>query len=185
MDGNHRSLVQKQLTWWGHEMEMLSALLALCEEKALVTVFNLNTLFNKLLRCQWYEMSWYSWCHVTSLWCELTKVTPDSKVHGAHLGTTGPRWAPCWPHEPCYLGPHTSPSWVSHVLSNCENIGNDWQCHPTGLLFISHAQFCSLQTMKLCHTSNPAVTQSWPCQTSLNWAENERKATSVWIFCFK
>ena len=24
--------------------------------------------------------------------------------HGAHLGPTGPRWAPCWPHEHCYLG---------------------------------------------------------------------------------
>ena len=24
--------------------------------------------------------------------------------HGAHLGPTGPRWAPCWPHEACYLG---------------------------------------------------------------------------------
>ena len=23
----------------------------------------------------------------------------------AHLGPTGPRWAPCWPHELCYLGP--------------------------------------------------------------------------------
>ena len=22
--------------------------------------------------------------------------------HGAHLGPVGPRWAPCWPHEPCY-----------------------------------------------------------------------------------
>ena len=22
----------------------------------------------------------------------------------AHLGPIGPRWAPCWPHEPCYLG---------------------------------------------------------------------------------
>ena len=21
-----------------------------------------------------------------------------------HLGPTGPRWAPCWPHELCYLG---------------------------------------------------------------------------------
>ena len=33
---------------------------------------------------------------------------PDSKVHGAnigaHLGPTGPRWAPCWPHKLCYLG---------------------------------------------------------------------------------
>ena len=25
-------------------------------------------------------------------------------LHGAHLGPTGPRWAPCWPHELCYLG---------------------------------------------------------------------------------
>ena len=25
-------------------------------------------------------------------------------LHGAHLGPTGPRWAPCWPHEPCYQG---------------------------------------------------------------------------------
>ena len=24
--------------------------------------------------------------------------------HGAQLGPTGPRWAPCWPHEPCSLG---------------------------------------------------------------------------------
>ena len=23
---------------------------------------------------------------------------------GAHLEPTGPRWAPCWPHELCYLG---------------------------------------------------------------------------------
>ena len=24
--------------------------------------------------------------------------------HGSHLGPTGPRWAPCWPHELCCLG---------------------------------------------------------------------------------
>ena len=24
--------------------------------------------------------------------------------HGAHMGPTGPRWAPCWSHESCYLG---------------------------------------------------------------------------------
>ena len=24
--------------------------------------------------------------------------------HGAHLGPVGPRWALCWPHEPCYQG---------------------------------------------------------------------------------
>ena len=24
-------------------------------------------------------------------------------IYGAHLGPTGPRWAPCWPHKLCYL----------------------------------------------------------------------------------
>ena len=28
-----------------------------------------------------------------------------------HLGTTGPRWAPCWPHEPCYLGAPMRQRW--------------------------------------------------------------------------
>ena len=34
---------------------------------------------------------------------------PNSKFmgkYGAHLGPIGPRWAPYWPHEPCYLGLH-------------------------------------------------------------------------------
>ena len=29
---------------------------------------------------------------------------PDSQVHRADMGPTGPRWAPCRPHELCYLG---------------------------------------------------------------------------------
>ena len=29
----------------------------------------------------------------------------------AHLGPTGPRWAPCWPHEPCYLGMKAKQDW--------------------------------------------------------------------------
>ena len=32
---------------------------------------------------------------------------PNNKAHGAHLGPTEPRWAPCWPHEHCYLGSNT------------------------------------------------------------------------------
>ena len=42
---------------------------------------------------------------------------PDSKVHGANAGSTwsvGPRWAPCWSHEPCCQGVYftiTQRSW--------------------------------------------------------------------------
>ena len=28
-------------------------------------------------------------------WCKVIKTTPDSKIHGAHLGPLGPSWAPC------------------------------------------------------------------------------------------
>ena len=43
------------------------------------------------------------WIRSEALWCILSiKTVPDSKVHGAYMGPTGPRWAPCWPHEPCY-----------------------------------------------------------------------------------
>ena len=35
---------------------------------------------------------------------KLTLIASFMGQHGAHLGPTGPRWAPCWPHELCYLG---------------------------------------------------------------------------------
>ena len=31
-------------------------------------------------------------------------IYPESKVYGAHLGSVGPRWAPCCPHEPLLSG---------------------------------------------------------------------------------
>ena len=38
-----------------------------------------------------------------------------------HLGPTGPRWAPCWPHEPCYqgiLGVYFSFLCIKHTTGN-------------------------------------------------------------------
>ena len=43
------------------------------------------------------------WCKCFYSLCYSLRL-PESNEHGAHLGPTGPRWAPCWPHEPCYLG---------------------------------------------------------------------------------
>ena len=55
---------------------------------------------------EWQNAWW--WHDMETLSALLTlcegNPLPDSKVHGAHLGPTGPRWAPCWPHELCYLG---------------------------------------------------------------------------------
>ena len=77
---------------------------------------NINMLFD--------GNTWHHTCHVEiniertlAVWSWLFKLfivnsyqetsvikNPDSKFHGAHLGPTGPRWAPCWPHELCCLG---------------------------------------------------------------------------------
>ena len=41
-----------------------------------------------------HQISGHTWSEKQGSWGQ----------HGAHLGPTGPRWDPCWPHEPCYLG---------------------------------------------------------------------------------
>ena len=39
--------------------------------------------------------------------------------HRADLGPTGPRWAPCWPHELCYLGPFSNLyTWYTEFTSH-------------------------------------------------------------------
>ena len=35
--------------------------------------------------------------------------------HGDHLGPVGPRWAPCWPHKPCYKGRVPQLLWAKRV----------------------------------------------------------------------
>ena len=76
-------------------------------------------------------------------------MNPDSKVHG-------PRWAPCWPHEPCYRGTHfheyfgnpcpfISALWYVEKCIQCfNNVGENalinvakWHLFSTGLLHCS------------------------------------------------
>ena len=49
------------------------------------------------------RVEWLYWNLACSMGHSVNKRT--SRVHGANMGTTwvlnvGPRWAPCWPHEP-------------------------------------------------------------------------------------
>ena len=89
----------------------------------------LNKRLGKQLRRRWFEapptydvtVMWTVYMYGTwvygiswSLWLEfyvpilLNMCNPRSQSswgqHGAHLGPVGPRWALCWPHEPCYHG---------------------------------------------------------------------------------
>ena len=51
--------------------------------------------------------------------------------HGAHLGPLGPRWAPCWPHEPCYHGgqidmPMFKSSLCKHASGGLDHMNKYW-----------------------------------------------------------
>ena len=58
----------------------------------LITVLKCQTFIMWALPIRWLLMTWLPWYQGS--WGQS----------GAHLGPTWPRWAPCWPHEPCYLG---------------------------------------------------------------------------------
>ena len=52
---------------------------------------------------------WYNWQYVcVGSSDHSAPVRPPQQgswgQHGDHLGPVVPRWAPCWPHEPSYLG---------------------------------------------------------------------------------
>ena len=71
---------------------------------------SVNKMFNKQCSCWWVE--------IPSCPYDMHRQLPRGSIlvykrdwwgqHGAHLGPTGPRWAPCWLHEPCYRGHHLS-----------------------------------------------------------------------------
>ena len=78
----------------------------------------------------------------SSRWLSMnseTSPTQIAKFMGptwAHLGPVGPRWAPCWPHEPCYQG---MPLGVTLLLSYYElayNIACMLQSHHRILLYM-------------------------------------------------
>ena len=55
---------------------------------------------NRQLNIFIYDIPQYEWSDHS----RLTQEQSPWGQHGAHLGPVGPRWAPCWPHEPCYQG---------------------------------------------------------------------------------
>ena len=74
------------------------------------------------------------------VWAQKWGVLPDSKVCGASMGPTGPRWAPCWPHEPCYLG-YSS---VHYVFCYQYFWFNKMMCLNFQIIFMFEQCLCSI-----------------------------------------
>ena len=83
-------------------------------------------------------------CFPSTVHTHLQRALPTPKArfmgqHGAHLGPTGPRWVPCWPHEPCCLGTSVLPKekivfilkgLLLHYLASAEQ-----NCPPKNYIF--------------------------------------------------
>ena len=62
-------------------------------------------------------------------WIYIPRSQGSCGQHGAHLGPVGPRWAPCWPHEPCYQGSSNInfPLWLAKCTGYYELYQNETQ----------------------------------------------------------
>ena len=83
--------------------QILCALLCEKEKKMDNFMCLLEFEFAKTLKAHSWAIPGYD-DNVSSLHQCHGHYSPDSKIHGASMGPTGPRWAPCWPYELCYLG---------------------------------------------------------------------------------
>ena len=63
------------------------------------------------------NLSTISLLRTLEIWDNFDTKKQDSwGQHRAHLGLTGPRWAPCWPHDFCYLGSYHGTA-VTRIIS--------------------------------------------------------------------
>ena len=74
-------------------------------------------------------------------------------LHGAHLGPTGPTWAPCWPHE--FLLSGLSPEkTVCNTFTINRATSNELLVKPLGQLCPCKTQAVSVQTSGLFEIKN-------------------------------
>ena len=82
--------------------------------------------------------------------------------HGAYLGPTWPRWAPCGPREPCYLGTSFPGKQVIHYTWQASQ--NDWVINvPVNILALKCARplTAAVLTIQLYLLSSMFFNLSW------------------------
>ena len=98
--------------------------------------------------------------------CHDLQITPWQQgswgLHGAHLGPTGPRSAPCWPRDPCYLGIcNISQDMFKHFVLCFVLVSSKFLWDSCGL-FPHTLQGCSVGTVVIiwlshCQSKKPEV----------------------------
>ena len=123
-----------------------------------------------------------------------TKHTSDSYSwgqHGAHLGPVGPRWAPCWPHEPCYLGSYTMHNNIAGMIHEQIGVEYYWplECLIKSLFMLTSNRHQRSALLAICD-GNPPVTGGFPSQRasnvesmSISWCHHEEESSGIYADC--
>ena len=95
--------IRHQYTIWDIQLLVLTSILALGMINHM-SKWEFKILSRPLKTTQHgTNMEWYYNYGALNAILIHTPITKFMGQHGAHLGPVGPRWSPCWPHEPCYM----------------------------------------------------------------------------------
>ena len=150
-----------QRSWWGYTEYSLSVRLSLRLQAALFPEHTFSLLRNFNFKFHVHAVRWYAY--------------RGSKVHGANMGPTWvlvvPRWAPCWPHEPCYMG-------IAHGLNGILVYP---QHRPSIGLYFPEASWCVAFEYQI--FKNAISTE--PSPMPFHWFEkNSSRNFPLWFACY-
>ena len=110
--------------------------------------------------------------------------------HGTHLGPAGPRWAPCCPHEPCYLGMYKNMGFIpiqanptrilrrKYLTPSQPSVTGDnlnISCKRTGFSLRAGVMFCS----RNCSTLGSRYKTTKTCPTQ-HCSDEGRRFATIW-----
>ena len=92
-------LLQENSIMWSFTFALLLSWICCFTNCYVAGIWDIMTLIGCHYNCNIAD-NMGTWQEIIS----LKNISCSWGQHGAHLGPVGPRWAPCWPHEPCYQG---------------------------------------------------------------------------------
>ena len=108
----------------------------LCMTNTLDLLFHISTVHTKVFLCQWSVFmidgnvetnANPSITSPVSQWeSSITQIARFMGPTWAHQGPTGPRWAPWWPHELCFMGKQYK-TWTTFYIIRNDRIKNRTQ----------------------------------------------------------
>ena len=95
-----------------------------------------DSFIRRIYWCQQWVGTPASWFNIKMTSYQYSLIARFMGPTWAHLGPTGPRWAPCWPHELCYLCRKSHCGDKTVVRSSYLHNGISYICKMSSLYWI-------------------------------------------------